>query len=431
MDEEMLISLLKEEVKPALGCTEPGAVALAAARASRILGGEIEKVEARVSPGVFKNAMRVTIPNTDEKGLIMAAALGAVLAEPERGLELFDRLSAADLEAARCLVAQGQVKVALEKTTEFFIRARVEGSRGWAEVEVAGGHTNITRVVVNGEDVSTGNAVNSAAKVRDITNFAIKEFVSFIETVPLGDISFLETGVKMNLLIAEKGLELKSGLGLGHGFQLLMSQGCIGDDLLTRARMMVAAACDARMAGVNLPVMTTMGSGNQGLGASIPVIIVAQELGLTMERMIRALALSYIVTAYVKQQTGKLSPVCGCSIAAGVGAAGAINWMIGGDIVQIGGAIKNMIGNLTGMICDGAKGGCALKLSTSAAEAVMAAFLARQGVIVEAKDGIVSATAEESVRNLQAISIPGMTDTDEIILQIMLEESKAGACELI
>lgn len=425
MKDKLLLSLLKKEIKPALGCTEPGAIALAVATASNYLQGYPDKIILKVSSNVFKNAMRVTVPNTAEKGIVVAAALGAIVKKPEKGLELLAGVSTIDLEEAHKMVKQNKIKLVLEKTADFLIVAHVEGEGGWAEVELFGGHTDIRRVLVNGREIVASGRQEAGHQDLDITCLTMDELVQFVEKVPLSEIAFLEEGIAMNLDISQKGLELKSGLGLGDGYRKLLSGGVLGNDIVNKARVAVAGACDARMAGVNMPVMSTMGSGNQGIGASVPVIVVAQEMKIPRERLIRALTLSYVVTAYVKQQTGKLSPVCGCSIAAGVGAAAAITWMLGGNLPQIGGAVKNLVGNLTGMICDGAKGGCALKLSTSAAESITAAFLAREGVIIEAKDGIVSTTVEKTIKNLHEISVPGMASTDDTILKVMMEESKA------
>ena len=426
MNSDLLLALLHQEIKPALGCTEPGAVALASAFATHYLGGRIENIEVRVSPNVFKNAMRVMVPKTNERGLSIAAALGAVTANPEKGLELLENVTPERFEQARQLVANNHVTIQIVKTSELLIIVKVSGDNGWSEVQFVGDHTDINRAVVNGKEIISHDKVSSQKNNLDITSLEIKDFVNFIEEVPMSCIMFLAEGIDINLRISRKGLELKSGLGLGAGFKSLLNKGLLGQDLVNKARIAVAAACDARMAGEDLPVMSAMGSGNQGIGASVPVIIAAEEMQIPRERLIRALALSYLITGYVKQHTGKLSPVCGCSIAAGVGAAASITWMFGGDITQIGGAVKNMIGNLAGMICDGAKGGCALKLSTSAGEAIISALLARQGVIIESKDGIVSSTVEKTIRNLCELSGAGMANTDNTILKVMFEESKVG-----
>lgn len=427
LDYQILISLLKQEVKPAVGCTEPAAVALAVARAVNLLSGKINRVSVKVSPNIYKNAMSVTIPNTGETGLDMASALGMLLRNPEKELELFDAVRPDDIQKAHQILKKGNVKVELAKVKGFYIQAKVEGEMGWAEVYVAGSHTNMIKAVVNdntvflkdGQDVEMGLETNI-----DVTSYTISDFIKTIETIPIEDISFLQEGIDMNLNISRKGLELQPGLGVSVGLKKLVDRGVISNDIINKVRIAVAAACDARMAGLNFPVMTTMGSGNHGIEAIIPVAIVAQEIQAPQEKALRALALSHLVTAYVKQYTGKLSSLCGCTIAAGTGAAAAITWLLGGSLRQIEGAIKNVIGNLTGMICDGAKGGCALKLTTAAGEAIIAAYLALQDIIISSRDGIISQTCEETIKNLGEISSKGMANTDEVILGIMLSKQK-------
>lgn len=421
-----LISLLNSEVKPALGCTEPAAVALAVAKATKLLGGGIENIIVTVSGNLLKNAMGVTIPNTREVGLEMAAALGMIKGNPDKELEVFDGVADGDVEKARRFTALGNVRVHLAKENGFYIRARVEGEGGWAEVYVVGSHTNIVKMIVNGIKIFSKDSQGGLDdhETVDVTQYTLADFVEAIETIPVDQISFLQDGIDMNLFIASRGLELNAGLGVGAALKSLLDKGVVCADVVYKARMIVAAACDARMAGLKIPVMSTSGSGNHGIEAILPIAVVAEEMDAPKEKVLRALAFSHLVTAFVKQHTGKLSPICGCSVAAGAGAAAAIVWLMGGKIEQIEGAIKNIIGNLAGMICDGAKGGCALKLSTSAGEAIIAAQLALQGVIVSPKDGIISNTVEETVKNLGRVSSSGMTCTDEAILQIMINKER-------
>lgn len=425
MSKPIFLALLKEEVKPALGCTEPAAVALAAARAAMYLGGQITKVTLSVSNNVFKNAKAVIIPNTQQAGLNLAGALGVILLNPEKELKLFEDITPLKLQEAQQFVQENRVEVKLIDQGDFYLEAQVESKNGWAKVYVSGGHTNMIKAEVNGEVVYENQGFSESlvsAEAYNIADYRISDLLSFIETVPVEEISFLENGITMNMLISDRGLQLKPGLALGAGLQELLASGVISNDLVNKVRIAVAAACDARMAGLNFPVMSSMGSGNHGIEAIVPLAVVAKEIGAPSERVIRALALSHLVTAYVKQHTGKLTPICGCSVAAGVGVTAGITWLIGGTLAQIEGAINNIIGNLTGMICDGAKGGCALKLSTSAAEAVTAAYLAVKGVIINQSDGIISATVEETIKNLGDISIRGMANADKTILNIMLSQ---------
>lgn len=425
MSKESFLTLLKNEVKPALGCTEPAAVAWAVAKAAEYLNSKISKVAVCVSTNVFKNAKAVIIPNTQESGLHLAGALGVILRNPEKELQLFEDITVESLEKAHQFILENRIEVKLSSHEGFYIEAMVEGEAGWAKVYVSGGHTNMIKAEINGEVIYENKSFPESELVpcdTNITAYRIIDLIDFIETVPVEEISFLENGITMNIFMAEKGLELKPGLGLGGGLQKLLECGIISNDLVNKVRIAVAAACDARMAGLNSPIMSCMGSGNHGIEAIVPLAVVAKEIKAPGERVIRALALSHLVTAYVKQHTGKLTPICGCSVAAGVGVTAGITWLIGGNFEQIAGAIKNVIGNLTGMICDGAKGGCALKLSTSAAEAVTSAYLAVKGVIISPSDGIISAAVEDTIRNLGEISISGMSNADQTILKIMMEK---------
>lgn len=426
MSQEMLLSLLKTEVKPALGCTEPAAAAFAVAKARDFLGGRIEKVRLSVSGNIFKNALAVTIPNTQEAGLKMASILGLLKGESEKGLEVFNNVTPADVVKAKILICKGLVEVEIANEDGLFIEARVEGEHGWAEVVISGGHTNIVKVTVNGEILLKKNdpVILQRGDELSFGDYTLAGLVKEVESFPIEEILFLREGLEMNLSIAELGLKQKAGLALGAGMKSLMSKGIISSGVANQARMVVAGACDARMAGMNHPVMSTMGSGNHGIAAILPVVIFSQYKGSSEEETLRALAISHLVTAFVKQYTGRLSTMCGCALAAGSGASAAITWLKGGNKEQIEGSVQNIIGNLAGMICDGAKGGCALKLSTSAGEAILSAELSIEGVIINSLDGIISPTVEETIRNLGKLSVIGMNCTEETILDIMLHKEK-------
>lgn len=426
MSQEMLLSLLKTEVRPALGCTEPAAVAFAVAKARDFLGGRIEKVRLAVSGNIFKNALAVTIPNTQEAGLEMASVLGLIKGESEKGLEVFGKILPADVVEARMLISKGSVEVKLANEEGLFIEARVEGDRGWAEVVISGGHTNIVKITVNGEILFKKNDPEKLQKRGELSlgEHTLASLVKEVESFPFEEIAFLQEGLEMNLSIAKLGVEQKSGLALGAGMKSLVNKGIIDDGVASQARIAVAGACDARMAGMNHPVMSSMGSGNHGLVAILPVAIFSQHMRCSEEKTLRALALSHLVTAFVKQHTGRLSTMCGCALAAGSGAAAAITWLNGGTMEQIEGSVQNIIGNLSGMICDGAKGGCALKLSTSASEAILSAQLSLEGVIISSLDGIISPTVEETILNLGKLSVNGMNCAEKTILDIMLHKGE-------
>lgn len=427
LEHRTLLALLKAEVKPAVGCTEPAAVAMAAGRAASLLGGSIQRINVWVSKNIYKNAMGVMLPNTGEAGLDLAVALGVIIGKPEKELQILELVTEEVLIKAKRFIDDGKVEVGLADNEGVYIRARAEGENGWDEIEIADSHTNIIREIKNGEtifirDKRAEEPVPQDNSI-DVTGYSLKDLIEAIETVPLEDIRFLQEGIEMNMLIAAKGLEIKPGKGLGIGLKQLMDRGLLSKDIANSARIAVAAACDARMAGVNFPVMSSMGSGNHGIEVIIPLAVVAQEINAPTERVLRALALSHLICAFVKQRTGKLTPICGCSIAAGVGVTAAITWLKGGSQIQIEGAIKNVIGNLTGMICDGAKGGCAFKLSTTAGEAVTAAHLALDGLTISCHDGIISFTVEETIRNLGDLCQEGLANTDAAILKIMMQKT--------
>lgn len=426
-DLQTMIDLLKAEVKPALGCTEPAAVAFTVAKARDFLGGSVSRIQLGVSGNIYKNALAVTLPNTQETGLELAAALGLCKGDANKGLQVFADVGLEAVITAKEIVRREAVEVRILKVEGVYIEARVEGENGWSVVVVSGGHTHVTRAEVNGIPVFQAPDPMSLSprKTRELSGYRLEELIQIVEQFPLDEIAFLQEGIVMNLAMSEAGLSLNAGLAVGSGLKSLMKAGLVSSDLINRIRMTVAAAADARMAGVDQPVMSTMGSGNQGIGAIIPVAVVAQERHASPEQTLRALALSHLTTAYVKAYTGKLSTMCGCAVASGVGSAAALAWLLGGTKEQVAGAIMNLIGNLSGMICDGAKGGCALKLSTSSVEALLAANLALQGVVIHSTDGIIGASAEESIRNLGRLSVSGMVCAEETILDIMLHKEKA------
>lgn len=419
------IDVLKNGVKPALGCTEPVAVGLAVAKAYEAETGEVKGVTVRLSPNIIKNGMGVGIPGTTKKGLEFASALALACGRSEYGLQVFKDVNDEAVEKAEKYLREIPIKIKLEdKKNKFYIEALVETDKGVGSCTIVDSHTNIIKV--NRDDVvlferDKDDTVSSAKKF-NFDDTTIKDLREFVETVNFEDIKFLLDGVKMNFEIAKAGLKEKSGAGLGAAMVELSGKNLDELDLVSRARIMTAAASDARMSGMNMPVMSSAGSGNHGLTAIIPTAVVCEELGCDDEKLARGLALSHLTTAFVKHFTGSLSPVCGCSVAAGVGASASVAWLLGGTDEQIGGAIKNMIGTIAGMICDGAKEGCAFKLSTSASEAIIQAQLATKNIIIEESDGIVGKTVEDSIRNLGALSNEGLKDADAEILRIMMNK---------
>lgn len=421
---DKLLKTLIDGVKPALGCTEPVAVGLAAAKAYEDVKGDIESVTVKVSPNIYKNGMGVGIPGTKEIGLVFAAALGITCGDPNLGFEVFRPVNNKAVAEAETLVKNNQVSVDLEDTKgNFYIEAKVITDKGKGICIIKNSHTNIVYVEANGkvlfekEEEEKSNS-NDNEYLKYIT---LKDIRNFVENISCQDIDFLLEGVKLNMEIAKVGLEQKPGPGLGAAMNLLMSEGGMQKDVINEARVLTSAACDARMAGINMPVMSSAGSGNHGITAIIPPTVVCEYLGCDDEKLARTLAFSHLTTAYIKRFTGALSPVCGCAVAAGIGASAAVTWALGGTDEQIGGAIKNMVGTLAGMVCDGAKGGCAFKLSTAASEAIIQAKLAMSNVFINNLDGIISPEVEETIKNLGQFCSEGMKSADSEIIDIMLK----------
>lgn len=424
-----LTQVLHVQVKPALGCTEPIAVALATASASALMperGGHT--ITAEVSANIFKNGKMVGIPGTKEKGNAFAAALSDICGDPEKGLEVLAGVTDEAVSAAKEQMEQGKVRLCRSQNEKnFYIRVQLQDTKGnMAECIIEDAHTNIVSLLYNGQKATISSAAgeigNPAATVDPVQvlgKLCVKDILEYAETVEPTDIHFLLEGAKMNMEIARAGLEEKSALAVGPTTQKLVESGILGDSLMSRIRIYTCAASDARMAGRKIPVMSSAGSGNHGLTAVIPVVLVNEELGGDEVRLCRALAISHLITSYIKVFTGKLSPVCGCAVAAGIGASAAITWLYGGSCAQISGAIRNMIGTLAGMLCDGAKGGCALKLAAASTEALLQAKLALEGCAITDGEGVVGSNVDEAIRNLGAVSSKPLQTMDDTIICLM------------
>lgn len=426
MDSNLLISLLRTEVIPTMGCTEPGAVALAAAQASKILEKPIDTIEIIVNSNIYKNGMAVGIPGTGETGLEIAAALGAIKQQPENQLSVLAAVTRDELQRAQVMLSEGRVSITVDETKcDLWIEARIKAGVDWSQVIIEDKHTNVISMQRNGKSIFSKQHTPDRQLVdhrallcaHEIT---IDSLIAAAERIPAHKLSFLLEGVEMNIRAAHLGITKRLGMGIGAVFAEMLDQGILSDDIVNYAKRLTAAAADARMSGEAVPIMSSAGSGNHGITVILPVYAVAERMNISQERLVQALAISHLVTIYIKIHTGNLSALCGCAVAAATGASAAIAWLLGGDINIIEAAMKNVIANLTGMICDGGKVGCALKLSTAAATAVESSLLAQRQIIVPSTNGIIASTVEETVRNLGKISNPGMVLTDKIILEVML-----------
>lgn len=428
---EKMIALLKQEVVPALGCTEPIAVALAAARsceALRSAGCEPENVDAAVSANILKNGMGVGIPGTGMVGLHIAVALAAVCGKSEYKLEVLKDLDADAVGSAKRMVEAERVKISLADTQEkLYVRATASGGGHEAATVISGSHDCITSVTVDGKEIAGRHqegeadaAESSPALDADFAkSITIRQILDFALSTPLEDLEFIMDSVKLNKALVDEGLAHKYGLQVGRTLLQEDNEIVYGSSLLTYAMACTAAASDARMAGCTLPAMSNSGSGNQGITVTVPVIAVAEKTGATHEQLVRALTIAHLVAIHIKGHLGKLSALCGCVIAS-TGSSCGIVYLRGGGYEQICAAIKNMIGNITGMVCDGAKEGCAMKVASGVACSMQSAVLALDGVCISPSDGIIEKDIEKTIANLGRIGSIGMQSTDEMILNIMV-----------
>lgn len=416
------IDLLKSEVVPAIGCTEPIAVALAAAIGRNVLNTNPEKIEVFLSRNVYKNGMSVGIPGTGMTGLDVAAAIGAVGGDANGGLEVLRNIEENHVNLAKAMLENNRVVVKLKDVPDkLYIEVICTTGEHYSRIIIKDRHTNVILIEKdkkiyfqsNNEEVSN----YSNDKIVEIT---IEEIYDFAINIDYESIRFLLVGADMNMKVSKEGLTNNYGLGVGRTILKNIKNGLLSDDIQNYAMAITAGGADARMGGCMYPVMSCAGSGNQGLTAMLPVIAVAEKLKANNEILVRALAISLLTTIHIKSFIGRLSAICGCGTASSIGASSAITYLLGGELKNIEYTIKNMVGNISGMICDGAKPGCALKISTAVSAAVQSAILAVNGLEISGKDGIVDNDVEKTIKNLGIIASKGMEDTDKIILDIML-----------
>lgn len=418
--DKQMIEILKREAVPALGCTEPVACALACARCKEELGGVPESIDVYVSGNIYKNGMGVGIPGTGMVGLPIAAALGAVCGKTVYGLEVLKEVSVGNnLEVAKELVEQGMVKVHLKEDApdKLYAEALCHKGNGTVKTVIVHGHTNIVLVEKDGQTVFCKEEKPAVAEEGKCVELSLARIWEFVHQVDVKDIEFLLEGAKMNETISDEGLKGKFGLQIGRTLKENIEKGVLADDLLNRVLIRATAASDARMDGCEKPVMTNSGSGNQGITVYLPVVVTAERFGCSQEQLVRALALSNLVAAHIHYYMGHLSALCGIVIAS-TGSAAAITYLMGGTYEQVVNTIKTMSSNLTGMMCDGAKQGCALKVYSGTSAAVQASLLSMQGVKTR-NDGIVEEDIEKTIRNIGVIASVGMEQTDKTILSVM------------
>ena len=426
MTNSELLHLLRSEVIPAIGCTEPIAVALCVARAKELLGVEPDEIIVYLSKNVYKNALAVGIPNTGMTGLPIAIALGATVGKSEYMLEVLRDATPEAVAYAKdyMLRVPANIKVDYDAPSLLYIHAEVRQGDQTAQATIIDEHTKFVesnevrgeRLEAKGERLE---AKGEALTLRRVYDFAMK--------VDTHELTFLLEGAQMNTAAAETSFADQYGHGLGR---LLRAntltatpemEKLFGNTLFTKIISYTCGACDARMSGAMVQVMSNSGSGNQGISCSIPVYLYAKENNCSEERRLRALALSNLTVIYIKQSLGRLSALCGCVVAA-TGSAAGITYLMGGNYEEITYAIKNMIANISGMICDGAKPGCALKVTSGVATAIFSAYLAMQHSYADSTEGIVEDDIDRTIRNLTRIGHDGMKVTDDLILDIMIHK---------
>ena len=421
MNTELYLSLLKEEIAPALGCTEPISIAYASAKAREALGEIPTRIMVQVSRNILKNAMGVGIPGTDMVGLEIASSLGALGGDPNASLEVLHSITEETVSAAKKMVAEKGVEVALEPTEKkFFIRVTVYGPSGEAQTVIEDMHTNITYIMKNGVTLFENPSEGAAAAAGRGALVTIDGIYEFVKSVDWKELRFLQQAVDLNRSIAQEGLSRPYGLQVGRSIYESMQLDENTEDVMDYAVALTCAAADARMSGSRMPVMTSCGSGNQGITATLPVVALAERKKLSEEMLYRGLAMSCLVTIHVKSYIGRLSPLCGCGVGASIGACCAVTYLMGGNLEQIKCAIRNVIADVSGVICDGAKAGCALKIATAVASAYRCSMLALRNISATPLDGIVSSDVEKTIRNLGQLGTDGMADTDRVILDMMV-----------
>ena len=425
LEQQKIIELIRREVVPAVGCTEPIAVALCAAVAAEILGERPEvrpeKIEVRLSANILKNAMGVGIPGTGMIGLPIAIVLGALYGDPKRELELLGGITADQVAEGKRYLAENPVSVTLAEGSvpKLYIEIEMWAGGESSRAVISGTHSSVVLRERNGETLSGGAVAAEEVESGDAeVELSLRKVYDFAMQTPLEELEFITEAARLNMAAAETSF---SG-NYGHGLGVMLRDGgkfnLMGDTLFSRILSYTSGACDARMSGAPVPVMSNSGSGNQGITATVPVVVYGRECGVSHEALVRALALSHLTVIYIKQGLGRLSALCGCVVAA-TGSSCGITYLMGGSYDEVSIAVKNMVANLTGMICDGAKPSCALKISSGVSTAVLSAMMAMEHRCTTSAEGIVDDDVDQTIRNLTHIGRDAMDETDKMILEIM------------
>jgi UPF0597 protein APJL_1638 len=421
--EECILTTVKQEVVPALGCTEPISLALASAIARQYLGQLPERIEAKVSPNLMKNGMGVTVPGTGTQGLSMAAAIGAIGGDPKGGLEVLKQITPEQVEQAKAMLNAGKVSVSIFETEHIlYSEAALFAETESVRVRIAAHHTNVIYIEKNDQTIFSKPCAVETDNLNEIfTALSAKDIFDFSMTVATEKIAFINDAAKLNCALSQEGLRTDYGLHIGRTLQKQIGKGLLSDDLLNRIVIETTAASDARMGGANLPAMSNSGSGNQGITATLPVIVVARHIKATEEQQTRALFLAHLMAIYIHSKLPKLSALCAVTTAA-MGSCAGVAWLLTHKFEPISMAISSMIGDISGIICDGAANSCAMKVSTSVTSAYKSVLMALDDMQVTGDEGIVEHNIDRSINNLCNIASRSMQYTDRQVIEIMVSK---------
>lgn len=425
---ESIECILKNMIKPAVGCTDPASIALVTCAATSVIPDDIKKIELFLSQSVYKNGMHVGIPNSSKIGHRAAASLGASVKDYSSGMRILENISDKEKEYADKLLSNGLIKVNLADVDEnIYLECIVESVKNSSRAVIKGIYDNLVLIEVNGETIYSKKddnlLITSSNGEKNFFTSSIEDIINEIEKLEFTAISHLLEGFEMNKTAAEIGMREKWGIGVGYALNLNMEKGIIAKDLPNLAMVMTAAATDVRMGGAVIPMMASNGSGNHGLAVILPIVAYSQLYETDDVSLAKAIAIGHVLTGYIKHYLFTGSPLCGSSIAAATAAGCAIIWLLGGDYTHMQGVINNMLANLTGVVCDGAKPGCSFKMGTSVAASVQSAIIAMDGFYARGNNGIVTGSAEENIINLGIFSKEGMCNSDSTVIDIVMSKN--------
>jgi len=414
--------LMQQEIIPAVGCTEPIAVSLCTARATEVLGEIPDKIDVHLSANIIKNAMGVGIPGTGMNGLPIAIALGALIGKSEKGLELLDNISHEDVERGKKFINDKIININLKDniSEKLYIEVHCINKENRSVATITGNHTFFSHIELNGKTLYK-NDTDSKENLKNRPQLSFRKIYLYATESPIDELEFILDAARMNKRAAERSYNGQFGHNVSKNIKGETGQRIFGDNLHSRMVSSTAGACDVRMAGAMVPVMSNSGSGNQGIAATLPVLTFAENTGASDEQLIRALILSNLSMIYIKQHIGRLSALCGCVVAS-TGSSCGITYLMGGNYNKITFAAKNMIANITGMICDGAKPSCALKIASGVSTATLSALMAIEDGVASPLEGIIDQDIDQTIRNLALIGNNGMSETDKVVLDIIINK---------